>query len=297
MITHDSWAQQSKRAAAHVTIQLVRPSPPLIATERAAAHAASMEALLERDIELACVDGSLPFSSHLLALASPVLEPAIGLLKDSQDKVLAMPDGTAATWTVIRDHVDPRVPHSQKAQVAWVGGQHNRRLPVADCCMVQQWLLARCCGGWAAVMGYPLSTCPRCPPPPSPRARRQSNVKAVLELADKYNMPMVLSVCEMFLSRSTLETKPGRANDVVEWLVEAERLGLDETVAHCLKFVRDSTCLKEIQFIKAGYRSIGSCGACGCRDWCLRYRLFNKQYLAQLKPSTLVQLLMMGSSA
>jgi hypothetical protein len=82
-----------------------------------------MEALLERDIELACGDGSLPFSSTLLALASPVLQPAVELLKDSQDKVLAMPDGTAAIWTVIRDHVDPRVPHSQKAQVALVGGQ------------------------------------------------------------------------------------------------------------------------------------------------------------------------------
>jgi len=88
-----------------------------------------MDALLRHDIELACKDGKLKCSSTLLAMASPVLEPAIGLLKDSQDKVLAMPDGTAVAWTVIRDHVDPRMPFSQKAALSWVGGHLGCRVP------------------------------------------------------------------------------------------------------------------------------------------------------------------------
>jgi hypothetical protein len=263
-----------------------------------------MDAFLSHDIELACKDGKLKCSSHLLAMASPVLEPAIALLKDSQDKVLAMPDGSSSTWALIRDHLDLRMPPSKKGKLGWVGGSGT-----AGCCMVPHSQLAlgaglACRHGLSTVTPGPCPTdvqpLGRLPFPASP----QDNVEPVLELAHKYNMPMVLAACDAFVSSRALLTADTESGEVqvgslMEWLATADRFGLDATSRQCLVTIRESHCFQGLEFKNAGRET----EPCGCQsdyaramrpDDCLRVKLFDSEYLMQLKPSTLVQLLTMG---
>jgi hypothetical protein len=115
-------------------------------------------------------------------------------------------------------------------------------------------------------------------------------------LADKYNMPMVLAACDIFLSTCQLGQVPASGNDVVKWLATADRLGLRATLQQCMNFVRHSKCLQEVQLV--GCSAGSSCKTCigsysQPKRYCLRSRLLNKEFLDQLSRETLLQLLKM----
>jgi hypothetical protein len=121
----------------------------------------------------------------------------------------------------------------------------------------------------------------------------------VVELADKYNMPMVMSACEGFLSTRQLGQGKADANDVVKWLATADRLGLRAVIVQCVSYLKNSKCLQGLQLIQVysaferdcngGHVAFGA--PCAGREDCLKKRLVNKAYFAQLSHKTLLQLL------